>query len=131
MTMSLSLNTKHATGKQDPKNEDVSLISFRSCATSRPCLQLLLCVTTRVNPSDVTARSIKESFADNRAKKANSQRQLSTCSSILPLTVPYLFWCTLKLITDEYLPGYRVFFNGLVLYENLTATAVFLQSGLL
>lgn len=131
MTTSLPLNTKHATGKQDPKNEDVPPISFRSCATSRLSLQLLLCVTTRVNPSDVTARSTKESFADNSAKKANSQRQLSTCSSIFPSTVPYLFWCTLKLITDEYLPGYSFFFNGLVLYENLTATAVFLQSGLL
>lgn len=131
MTTSLPLNTKHAMGKQDPKNEDVSPISFRSCATSRPCLQLLLCVTTRVNPSDVTAHKIKESFADYSAKKANSQRKLSTCPSIFPLTVPYLFWCTLKLITDEYLAGYRVFLMGLVLYENLIATAVFLQSGLL
>lgn len=62
-------------GKQGPKNEDVSPISFRSCATSRPCLQLLLCVTTRVNPSDVTACKIKESFADKVVKKKQTAKE--------------------------------------------------------
>lgn len=55
--------------KQDPQNEDVSPISFRSCATTRPCLQLLVCVTTRANPSDVTAWKTKESFADKVLEK--------------------------------------------------------------
>lgn len=74
-------------------------------------------------------------FCWQSAKKANRQRKLSACSSIFPSTVPYLFWCllvVLKLITDEYLPGYFLFFlMGLVLYKHLMATAVFLQSGLL
>lgn len=54
--------------KQDPKNEDVSPISFRFVQQpGRVCSYF--CVTTRVNPSDVPAWKTKESFADKVLKK--------------------------------------------------------------
>lgn len=73
MTTSLPFDTKHATGKQNPKNEDGPPISLKFCATTRPCLQLLLYVTTCVNPSDVTAQKTKESFADKVLKKQTAK----------------------------------------------------------
>lgn len=59
--------------KQDPKNEDVSTISFRFVQQAGHVLQLLLCGTTRVNPSDVTAWKTKESFADKVLKKQTAK----------------------------------------------------------
>lgn len=65
------------------------LISFRSCATSRLCLQLLLCVTTRVNPSDVTAWKTKENFADKVLKKSKQPKK--TINLLLNIS----FYCSL------------------------------------
>lgn len=85
-------------GKQDPKNEDVSPISLRSCATTSLCLQLLLCVTTRVNPPDVTAWKTKESSADKVLKEQTAKENYQLAPQyFLPLFLIcfgafWLFW---------------------------------------
>lgn len=131
MTPSLPFNTKHAMAKQDPQNEDVFPIFFLALVQQPGCVSAATCVCDNTCQS-LWCHSLKDrgEFCWQSAKKANSQRKLPTCSSVFPSTAPYLFWCllvALKLITDEYLPGYIYFLMGLVLHDGfiLMAIAVF------